>query len=169
MASHSSDRHRGDAEGRRDSRASPIEVVAHQIDSFQELVEVEGDRDFAHRIGELAVLDPETRGAAREVAGHRVEAEPHHFGDVKSPLGLRHDGFVGEIARLKNEVRSRYADTAARSSRGARCGWATELSAAVAVAEVGREYPALDHAGLSTEQPFAIERARSRCARQMGI
>ena len=40
-------------------RGAQIEIVADGVDALPELVDVERDRDLAHGVGELAVLDPE--------------------------------------------------------------------------------------------------------------
>ena len=80
----------------------------------QQLVDVERDGDLADRVGELAVLDPEARRAAREVAGHGVEAEAHHLGDVEAALGAVDDLRRLRRRRLEDEVRRRAPDAAAR-------------------------------------------------------
>src|ERR1700710_1143164 len=64
-----------------------FEVVGrhHRFEYFEQ---VAGDRHLAHRIGNGAVLDPETGGAAAIVAGHAVDAGADQGGDVKSLLDI---------------------------------------------------------------------------------
>src|SRR3546814_12338688 len=48
-------------------------LAADRVDRGQHLAEIPGDRDLVHWKRGAAVLDPEPGGAAREVAGHRIE------------------------------------------------------------------------------------------------
>ena len=52
-------------------------------------LQVAGDRDLLDRIRDLAVLDPEAGGAARVVAGHRVDALPELLGDEEAASHAR--------------------------------------------------------------------------------
>src|ERR1044071_7584747 len=50
---------------RRDrDRAAQLQVVGDGVDPLEDLVEIRGDGDLAHRVRELAVLDPEALRAA---------------------------------------------------------------------------------------------------------
>src|SRR5215831_17469134 len=64
------------------------------------------DRDLAHWIGDLAIFDPETGGAAAIVAGDAVDAGADQIGDVEALLDVRHQlgrrygaGFEMQIIR----------------------------------------------------------------------
>src|ERR1700734_2501087 len=57
------------AHGRRIGAVAEDEVVARR-QALEYFGQMSGDGDFAHRISELAVLDPKTRSAAAIVAGH---------------------------------------------------------------------------------------------------
>src|SRR5262249_17223719 len=66
--------------------------------------QIAGDRDFAYRVGALAVLNPEAAGTAAIVAGDAIDAEADQLGDVKA-LGDIGDQFIGrERTRFEIEV-----------------------------------------------------------------
>src|SRR5581483_9237943 len=61
-----------------DSQRRRVDAITkHQIvrrrQRFEHIEQVTRDRHFAHRIGDLAVLDPEAGGAAAVVAGHAID------------------------------------------------------------------------------------------------
>src|SRR5215471_2634058 len=95
---------------------------------------------------ELAVFNPVTRRAAREVAGDGIEAEAHHVRHVESARSGGDDVAMPAFARLADQVRCRDADAAACAACCAGGGRASELPPAVAVAKVRLENAALDHA-----------------------
>src|SRR3954452_6781643 len=51
---------------------------------LEHLDQVAGDGHLAHRIGDLAVLDPEARGAPAVIAGDAVNTGADQVGDVKA-------------------------------------------------------------------------------------
>src|SRR3954447_6901051 len=57
---------------------------------FEHLEQMTGDRHLAYRIGDLAVFDPETRGAAAVVASHAIDAGADQISDIKSLLDVGH-------------------------------------------------------------------------------
>src|SRR5471030_1141825 len=62
-----------DPHRRRIDAVTKFQIVGrhHRFEYFEQMAR---DRHLAHRIGDLAVLDPETGGAAAVVAGHAVDA-----------------------------------------------------------------------------------------------
>ena len=96
------DGHRADAEGgRADRRAAGrgrLPTASMRLSSSSRLSEIVTSRDREHA---LAALDPEARGAAAEVAGHGVEAEAHHVGDVERALGALEQLLGGLLAGLQ--------------------------------------------------------------------
>ena len=54
------------------------------VKTLENLRQVSGDRDLAHRIGHLTVLDPKTRGAAAIIAGYQTDAHADEVGDEKA-------------------------------------------------------------------------------------
>ena len=49
-------------------------------------LQIAGDRDLVHGIGDRAVLDPEAGRAARVVAGDAVDALPHQLGHDQAAI-----------------------------------------------------------------------------------
>src|SRR5258708_23603243 len=60
------------AHGRRIGAVAEGEVVRRR-QALEYFGQPAGDGDFAHRIGERAVLDPKTRRAAAIIAGHQID------------------------------------------------------------------------------------------------
>src|SRR5580693_894367 len=71
------------AHGRRIGAVAEDEVVRRR-QALEYFGEVPGDSDFAHRISELAILDPKSRGAAAIIAGHQVDAHADQVGDIET-------------------------------------------------------------------------------------
>ena len=77
-----------------------FEVAGNFRDVEQHVFEVAGDGDLLDGIGELSAGDPQSAGAAREVASDEVHAEAHQLGNVETLfhvadklLGLAGAGF----------------------------------------------------------------------------
>ena len=60
---------------------------------FEHVEQVASDRHFAHRVGKLAILDPETGRAAAIVAGDQIDARADQVGDVEA-IGNVGDEFL---------------------------------------------------------------------------
>ena len=98
-------------------RALELQVVGRrQVE--EHVLEVAGHRDAAHRPGELAVLDPEARGAAAVVAGDAVDAEADQVGDVEAALDVGRSARRPELALLEIEVRRGGRGRSRRAARG---------------------------------------------------
>src|ERR1044072_6798959 len=76
----------------------------------EHVLQVPGHGDAAPRPAELAVLNPEARGAAAVVAGHAVDTEADHVGDVEPALDVAQKLVERELALLEVEVREGQAD-----------------------------------------------------------
>src|ERR1035441_6687629 len=70
-SSRARDGHAVDAQRWRGKRAAEDQVVAD-------------GGDFLHRVGQLAVLDPQPGSAAGVVTGHKVGAKAHEAGHIKA-------------------------------------------------------------------------------------
>src|SRR5476649_1906716 len=106
--SRAGDRHPFNSYRRRVGRALELQVVGGR-QGQEHVLEVARDGDAAHRIGELAVLDPEARGAAAVVAGDAVDTGADHVGDEQAALDVADQLLDGELALLEIEVRGRGA------------------------------------------------------------
>src|SRR3954447_6152780 len=74
-----------DAQRRRVDAILEFQIVGgHQ--RFEHRQQMPRDRHLADRIGDLAVLDPETGGATAVIAGHAVDTGADQIGDVKALL-----------------------------------------------------------------------------------
>src|SRR5690606_10930079 len=162
------DGHRSHAEGRRGGGGLELQIVRHGVHAEQHGVEVRGDGDLAHRERDLPVLDPEACRAPGEIAGERVEAEPHHLRDEEATGGVGDELVAGQITRLHDEVRRRGADGPAAPG-GAGGGLHLELSCRVAVQEVTHQGAAADDLVLAAPEPFAVVGAGTRTAGERGI
>src|SRR5882672_6475845 len=103
-----------------DAQRRSIDAIAEfQIVGWRQRLEyfeqMASDRHLAHRIGDLAILDPEAGCAAAVVAGHAVDAGADQVADVKSLFDVGYQfgrcrlaGFEMEIVRSRRR-RRRYA------------------------------------------------------------
>src|ERR1700722_5136510 len=84
------------AHGRRVRPVTECQIVRwfEASEHFQELA---GDRDFAHRISQFAILDPETGGAAAIIARHHVDTHADQAGDKEAILDFA-DQLLGGFA-----------------------------------------------------------------------
>src|SRR6202161_3085264 len=82
---------------------------------LESLKQMPRDRPPAHRIGDLAILDPEPGRAAAVVAGHAVDAGADQIGNVKSLADVRYQFSRRRLACVEMQVirsrrrRRRYA------------------------------------------------------------
>src|SRR5262245_21207211 len=101
-------------DGRRIDAVTESEIVGRH-EGAEDVGEMTRDRDLAHRIGELAVLDPEAGGAAAVIAGHQVDAHANEIGDIKAFLDVSDQRIRRDAARLEVKIgrarsgRRRYA------------------------------------------------------------
>jgi Zn-dependent protease with chaperone function len=70
------DGHLPDQDRAGEDRAARIHVGPDGLHAHEHVAQVAGDRHFLHRMGDLAVLDPESRHPARIVAGHDRDTLP---------------------------------------------------------------------------------------------
>ena len=81
---HALDAQRGAGRG-----AAPDEVAADLGQVAEHLAQVAGHGDLLHRVGQLAVFNPDAAGAAREISGHKVDAEAQELGHQQPLLHAR--------------------------------------------------------------------------------
>jgi hypothetical protein len=84
IAHYSPTEHPVDQDGTGLLAAAHLHVVADGEDAGEHRLQIAGDGDFLHRVGDLAVLDPVAGGAARVVAGDVVDAVAEQFGDQQA-------------------------------------------------------------------------------------
>src|SRR3974390_1609530 len=80
-----------------------VEILRRR-EILEDVGEMAGDRDLAHGISNLAVLDPEARRAAAVVAGDHVRAHADQIGDVESVLDVGHQFTRSEVARRHMQI-----------------------------------------------------------------
>src|SRR5271170_3346582 len=90
------------AHGRRIGAVAEGQVV-RRLEACEYIAERAGDRDLADRESALAVLDPESGGAAAIVAGHQIDPHADQVGDEKAVLDLgdQRVGALGSRRQMK--------------------------------------------------------------------
>src|SRR5262249_18365812 len=83
LVSASAKRQSLDAQCRRVDAVAEDKIIGRS-ERFEDLEQMACDRHLAHRIGDLAVLDPEAGCAAAVVAGDAVDTRSDQIGDVKA-------------------------------------------------------------------------------------
>src|ERR1700730_5997313 len=73
-----------DAQRRRVDAITEFQVVGGN-QRLEDLQQMARDRRFAHGIGDLAILDPEARGAAAVVTGDAIDAGADQGGELTPP------------------------------------------------------------------------------------
>src|ERR1035438_3896317 len=76
--------HLSNLERGRGHGTAKLQVVANLFHAQQHLLQITGNGDFGNRERELAVAYPQTRGAARVIAGDDVDAHADQFRDIES-------------------------------------------------------------------------------------
>ena len=139
-------------------RAAQVDVVTERGNAAEHLAQVPGDGDLVHRPRDFAILDPEAGGAARIVAGHRVDALPHHLGDQQAGTEPPQQRLRVEHAALDHEVV--HAAGVARRHQA-------ELARGIGVEQVTAEH-AVDHElAIARRDALAVEGRRAERARQV--
>src|SRR6516165_10055058 len=92
-----------DSQRRRIDAIAKLQIVGgHQ--RFEDMEKVTCDRHLAHRIGDLAVLDPEAGGAAAVVTRHAVDAGADEIGDIETLPNVGDQLGRGRFAGLEMKV-----------------------------------------------------------------
>src|SRR5208282_3177076 len=108
--------------------------------------------------------DPYSARAPRIVSGDHVHAETYRLGQVQSLLD-RADYLRGRIAAgLQVQIGGRDAGRLAHRTRGVAGGRQTELARRIAVEQVAREHPLVQHVLARGRQPLAVERLGAKTA-----
>src|SRR5947208_1909360 len=89
-----------DAHGRRIDAVAEFQIVGRR-QRFEDRQQMACNRHLADGIGDLAVLDPETGGAAAVIAGDAVDAGADQVGDVETLLDVGDQLGRGRLARLQ--------------------------------------------------------------------
>ena len=121
-----------------------------------------GDCHLAHRIGQFAVLDPETRGAAAVIAGHQVGAHADQVGHVEAVLDFADQLLWGLGACFEMKVgrcrrrRRRYA------ARRVTSRLEPEFSRGCGIEEPCFQHTVFDERERLTGDAFGIKRPRAK-------
>src|SRR5258708_21214556 len=78
------DGHLPNTEGRRGNGAAELEAGPDVGDVADHVTEIAGNGDFGDWVSEFAVLDPESGGAERAIAGDGVAGRSDEFRDIKA-------------------------------------------------------------------------------------
>src|SRR5258708_4833844 len=136
---------------------------------FEYLEQMARDRHLAHRIGDLAVLDPEAGCAATVVAGYAIDAGADQVGDVEPLLDVRDQFGRCRLAGLEVEIirsgrgRRRYA------AMGVAGGDQPEFARGGAVQQPRRQHALIDNGELPDLDALGVEGLRAQAANAQGI
>src|SRR5439155_16773786 len=92
-----------DAQRRRVDAVSEFQIVGGN-QRFEHWQQMARDRHLADGISDLAVLDPESGGAAAVIAGHPVDAGADQVGDVKTLLDVGDQLLRRHLAGLEVQI-----------------------------------------------------------------
>src|SRR6516165_5395440 len=152
-----------DPDRRRVGSVAEFEIVGGH-ERRKDLIEMARDRDLAHRIGELAALDPETRRAAAVVAGHHIDAHPNEVGDVE-PVGNVFDQFPGgDRAGREVEIGWCWRGGCRDAAAGMSGGFEAELARRRAIEDPGFQHTVLDQRAPLAGDAFGVKRVRAEAA-----
>jgi hypothetical protein len=136
-------------------------VVADLDDAAQHVLEVAGDGDLLHRVGDLAVLDPVAGSAARVVAGHVIHALAEQFGDQQAAAHQSRSGRRGSrLPGLHDQV---------VAAAGVAGGLHAELARRVGAQEVALQHAVLDHFAVARGDAVVVEGAAGQAAAGAGV
>src|SRR6185503_13343440 len=89
-----------EAQGRRVGAVAELQIVGRRHGA-EDVEQMACDRHLAHRVGALALLDPEARGAAAVIAGHHVGARTDQVGHVEPLVDIFDQLFRAQLARFE--------------------------------------------------------------------
>ena len=151
------DRRRGDG-------AAEPQIVSHHLDVAEHVEEVAGDRDLLDRVRQLAVLDPEPGGAARVVAGHRVDAEADQLRHERPRVDRGDD----RLGRMRPGGRDRSWSGATLGASPDRASGVAGRARAEPARRVGVEEVAREHAAFDDRQAARRRAPRRRTGASRG-
>src|SRR4030095_6013641 len=99
-----SDRQLADFQRRGGDAVAEDEIVADHLDALEHLQQGAGDGDLADREPKVPWLHPKAAGAARVVAGGRVDAESHQLRDIEAGLDRADDVLRRPLAGRRRDV-----------------------------------------------------------------
>ena len=80
------DGHAANLEGGCGDAAPEGQIIANHLDPGEHFLEVAGDGDLLHRVGQLASFDPNSNCPSGVIAGDEVHAGADQPGDVRQRI-----------------------------------------------------------------------------------
>src|SRR5215470_7625246 len=152
-----------DAQGRCVGAIAEFEIIGRR-ERVENFTQVAGDRHLAHRIGERAILDPESRGAAAVVSGHQIDPHTDEVGHVEA-LGDIGDQLVRRsIAGLEMEVRGAGRWRRGYAALGMAGGGKIKLARGCRIEEPGGQHTLVHDRTPLAGHAFVIEWVRAQPA-----
>src|SRR5690348_11497103 len=126
------------------------------------LLQMPGDGDLAHRIGCLAVFNPEPGRAAAVVTGDYVGPGPDEIGHIEAVANVGDQGIRAYVARLEVQIGRGGRGDRRRTALSMSGGDKVQFARGRTVENPGAQHAVFDQGELFTGNAFAIERVGSK-------
>src|SRR5712692_6858531 len=152
------------ADGGRGHAAAEFEVAPEVGDVVEDVVQVSRNGDLFDRKGQFTVDDPESRGAARVVAGNQVHTHAEKLGDIETIFNVANN----LLGRLRSGVQEVVAGAdAGGAGEPARCvgsGFEAEFLGRVSVQQIRLQHAVLNDNRAACRDAFSVKRRRAEAA-----
>src|SRR5262249_5063356 len=142
-------------------RAAEFEIGADVLQILEHVDQTAGDGHLRHGKGKLAIANPQAGRAARVVAGHDVDSEPHQLGNVETVGNRFQDLFRRFAASLHEQVAVADPGVSGDSTGSVAGRFHAQLARRVRVHQVALEHTFLDHHSAACRYALIVE---GRCA-----
>src|SRR5215470_4839200 len=150
-----------DAHGGRVDAVAELQIVGngHRLEHLEQ---VTCDGQLAHRIRNLAILDPEARGATAIVTGHGVDAGADEVRDIKAVRSIGYQlcrrDFAGFEVEVVGSRRGRRRDAAMGMTRGGQ----PKFPRGRRIQQPGRQHALLNDGAPLNLDTLGVERLRAQ-------
>src|SRR5689334_2271695 len=153
----SGNHHAVNPQGWRSKRAAEFKIVANFRDVVEHVLEIAGDSDLFHGIGELAIFDPQSAGAARKITGDHVDAESEELEDIETLLNASDNLLRRAFAFLQKEISRADAGRARQSPRGVAGRFKPQFFRGVGIEQIGFEHAVFNDHGPTRRDALAVK------------
>src|SRR5713226_7293186 len=138
-------------------RTAELEITADFHDVVQHVLEISGDGDFFHGIGELAVFNPQAAGATGKVTGDQVHAEAEKLSYVQAARNICNDLLLGACAWLEIKITGACSWSPRQSSRCVAGSLESQLARRVGIEQIGFQHAFFDDNGTAGGNTFTVK------------
>src|SRR6478736_1814507 len=136
----SGNHHAVNPQGWRSKRAAEFKIVANFRDVVEHVLEIAGDSNLFHGIGELAIFDPQSADAARKITGDHVDAKSEELENIETLLNASDNLLWCAFAFLQKEISRADAGRASQTSRSITGGLKPQFFRGIRIEQIGFEY-----------------------------